>query len=133
MILWSRMGTPLKHDNQSYQSGTHYEYLDAVQADRKPRVLLFRCTAPPDDASRQVDFGETPQQRQAQLAVVKRFFDGFREDDGRLRGSAIPYRDSEQFRYCASRLLRNVLDECLDLRRSKCSRRGSCALFPAKD
>jgi hypothetical protein len=118
VILWSRMGTPLTYDGQSYLSGTHYEYLGAVSAERRPRVLLFRCTVPPQEAWSTVAFHETPEQQRAQLSMVERFFGGFSNDDGTLRGSFMPYRSVDEFGRLARQLLRDVLQERLEQLRS---------------
>lgn len=55
VIFWSRMGTPLpqewaKPDGGRYQSGTEWEYWDAMNAARehgRPAVLVYRRTEPP--------------------------------------------------------------------------------------
>ena len=54
VILWSRMGTPLpdtitKPDGSRYQSGTEWEYLDAMHSESptKPQVIVYRKTAVP--------------------------------------------------------------------------------------
>jgi hypothetical protein len=52
--LWSRMGTPLpaeycKTDGSAYRSGTEWEYLEAIEANRrtgKPEILVYRRTEP---------------------------------------------------------------------------------------
>ena len=54
-ILWSRLGTPLprhitRDDGSRYDSGTEYEFEDAVNAfqkNGKPQLLVYRKTAQP--------------------------------------------------------------------------------------
>lgn len=48
VILWSRMGTPLpddyhKPDGTPYDSGTEWEFLDALQGKPAPVVLVYRA------------------------------------------------------------------------------------------
>lgn len=42
-IFWSRMGTPFVMKGVEYQSGTHYELLDALSSAR-PTTMIFRRT-----------------------------------------------------------------------------------------
>ena len=104
VILWSRLGTPLeskfgvKADGGFYQSGTEWEYLDAVKgrAERKdrPEILLYRRTEKvlldPDAA----DFDA----RAAQRRKVTAFFDGFRNADGSLNGGVNDYAKPAEFK-----------------------------------
>jgi hypothetical protein len=41
VLFWSRMGTPFAMDGQAFQSGTHWELLDALNSPR-PETLIFR-------------------------------------------------------------------------------------------
>src|SRR5262249_945944 len=43
VLFWSRMGTPFTLDGQEYQSGTHWELLDALHAER-PQTIIYRRT-----------------------------------------------------------------------------------------
>ncbi len=47
-IFWSRLGTPFidKHDGQVYQSGTHWELLNAINS--PSRTLIYRRNQKPD-------------------------------------------------------------------------------------
>src|SRR5262249_18499667 len=86
VILWARMGTPLpkeyaKPDGTRFESGTEWEYLDAIkEAERsgKPLVLVYRRTEPVLLDRKAPDFAE----RVSQGERVDRFFDGFRAPDG---------------------------------------------------
>jgi len=63
-MFWNRMGTPFEYQGKRYPSGTYYEFkcaYDAVQADGKPNLLLYRKQ--PSEAA------DTSQQ-----ALVERFF-----------------------------------------------------------
>ena len=76
VIFWARMGTPLpppyqKKDGTPYQSGTEWEYENAVQAfrnDDSPYVLLYRRTGVTLDPDAH-DFED----RRAQYEKVRRF------------------------------------------------------------
>jgi hypothetical protein len=51
VILWARMGTPLpetipKPDGDRYQSGTEWEYLDAVNSTREPKPDVLITDGP---------------------------------------------------------------------------------------
>jgi hypothetical protein len=50
-ILWSRLGTPVMgHDGRRYDSGTEYEFLDALASRRArgaPDLLVYRKTGDP--------------------------------------------------------------------------------------
>ena len=84
VILWSRIGTPLppglaRTDGTPYQSGTVWEYEDALSAN-KP-VFVYRRTATPQSDLDASDFEARRQQYQA----VKDFFGRFVNPDGSLR------------------------------------------------
>lgn len=52
VIFWSRMGTPFTHtDGVEYQSGTHWELLDALDSPRCETMIFRRTEAPTIDAS----------------------------------------------------------------------------------
>lgn len=46
-LFWSRMGTPFELDGEKFLSGTHWELLDALNANR-PITLLYRRTEIPN-------------------------------------------------------------------------------------
>ena len=39
VVLWSRMGTPVNIDGRDYLSGTHYEFIEAVEAEVREALL----------------------------------------------------------------------------------------------
>lgn len=78
VIFWSRMGTPMVAEGVHYESGTHYEYEQAIVAKRetgRPRVLLYwrdeRIQTDLDDPN----FDE----KREQLQRVKAFFAHFKD------------------------------------------------------
>ncbi|MBS0242665.1 MAG: NACHT domain-containing protein, partial [Proteobacteria bacterium] len=76
VIAWLRMGTPLVHDAEAYLSVTHFEVESAIRAVHPPRMLVYRWTAPPDQAWEDFATGETVEQRQQQLGAVEQFVAG---------------------------------------------------------
>ena len=96
VILWSRLGTPLpahirKPDGSRYESGTVWEYEDAITT-KKP-VLLYRCTAkPPADLD-----DPNLDEKRAQYDNVKGFFNRFRAEDNSLIGGVNSYNNAESF------------------------------------
>jgi hypothetical protein len=116
VLLWSRLGTPLpetclKSNGERYWSGTEYEYLEAVGADQKPRVLLYRCLAPLEEAWRKSGVTETEAQREEQHARVERFFCSFKANDGSLTGSYQTYKTVAELAEIAKLQLREILQE----------------------
>jgi formylglycine-generating enzyme required for sulfatase activity len=110
------MGTPLPHpeyqkdDGTPYLSGTEWEYLDAVTAERahgKPITLIYRRTEePPVDRK--------DRKALAQYHAVLDFFDQFRDPNtGALIGGVNEYRDPEDLRQKLVNHLRVVIDGIL--------------------
>ncbi|MET0539254.1 MAG: hypothetical protein ABWZ64_15135 [Xanthobacteraceae bacterium] len=97
VILWSRLGTPLppgltRADGTPYQSGTVWEYEDALAAD-KP-VYIYRRTAKP-----RIDLDDPElDDKRAQYEAVKRFFGAFTNRDRSLQSGLNSYADSAAFR-----------------------------------
>lgn len=103
VILWSRIGTPLPHpeyqkpDGTQYQSGTEWEYYDALTAAQqtgKPLLVVYRRT---DDLlmnPRDKDFLE----KYEQWNRVEAFFRDFTNPDGSLRQGFNTYQKPEDFR-----------------------------------
>ena len=97
VILWSRLGTPLppgltRADGTPYQSGTVWEYEDALAAD-KP-VYIYRRTAKPRIDLDDLEFDD----KRAQYEAVKRFFGAFTNRDRSLQSGLNSYADSAAFR-----------------------------------
>jgi len=131
VILWARIGTPLppecvKADGTRYESGTEWEYCDAMAAAEKfgtPQLLVYRRTEEirlnPDDA----DFDARVEQRRR----VQRFFATFRNSDGSLRRSCHDYSTPTAF----EALLEHHLREILWSRLQTTNGRGAATRSPA--
>jgi hypothetical protein len=118
VILWSRMGTELdvaahglKDDGTPYQSGTEWEYLDALRGAAtngtgRPVVLVYRriekVTVDLDDPDRA--------EKGRQYDRVKHFFERFRSDAGAQRRGFNSHANPEEF----ARFLENDLRYCLN-------------------
>ena len=91
VILWSRLGSPLrtdvfrKPDGEPYGSGTEWEYEDARAASRD--VLIYRRTAPVSVDIKASDLEE----RREQMRRVEEFFARFRNADGSFNAAASSY------------------------------------------
>jgi hypothetical protein len=102
VIFWSRMGTPLppsyvKSDGSRYESGTEWEYEEAVAAFREkgsPYVLLYRRTQEVLLNPALPDFHE----RYDQFKKVERFFEKLRGPDGSATGGYTGYETPGDFR-----------------------------------
>ena len=103
-ILWRRMGTPFLHPvtNESYLSGTEYEFLTAYQAylaNRQPYILLYRKNAQVPVALL------SPSEDQVQL--IEAFFSKFEGDRNELQGLYVPFSTTEEFE---ARALHDILN-----------------------
>ncbi len=104
VILWSRLGTPLpdqyrKKTGERYESGTEWEYLDAVESrmsrsDGLPSIIIYRRTLPPQIATNNSNW----QAIREQWDKVERFFAQFSQSDGSLTGSINEYKAVDDFR-----------------------------------
>ena len=94
------MGTPLpdtitKPDGSRYQSGTEWEYLDAMHSESptKPQVIVYRKTAEPSIGLMDPDF----EVKREQYMKVQAFFKQFKNEDGSLKGGVNLYETVEEF------------------------------------
>lgn len=118
VIFWSRMGTPLptsyqKEDGSRYESGTEWEYEEAVRAFRaqgSPYVLLYRRTQPVLLNPDQSDFDE----RRVQYDKVKRFFGALKSADGSANGGFTTYDVPGDFRDRLEHHLKSLIARILD-------------------
>jgi hypothetical protein len=118
VILWSRMGTPLpdeyrKADGSPYLSGTEWEYEDAMGATTRPErpaVWVYRRTQVPVIALEDPEFDE----KRAQWAKVKSFFERFTHPDGSLGGGINTYETPDVFRGTFERHLRDHLTSLIE-------------------
>ncbi|MCK6580626.1 MAG: SUMF1/EgtB/PvdO family nonheme iron enzyme [Anaerolineae bacterium] len=96
VLFWSRMGTPFADtDGQEYQSGTHWELLNALKA-KRPETVIYRRTDDPPFKLSDPDFDAL----HAQYKAVNAFFksDLFYDADGRIKRGVNPYRTPDDFR-----------------------------------
>jgi len=96
VIFWSRMGTPFIHiDGREYQSGTHWELLNAIEAKRPETVIYHRTDDPPFKVS-DADFDK----KHAQYKAVQDFFksDLFYALDGKIKRGINMYKTPDDFR-----------------------------------
>jgi CheY-like chemotaxis protein len=118
-ILWSRIGSPLpktilRSDGSQYDSGTAYEFEDAMQSFREkgsPQMLMYRKTGAPvvtlDDRDEVMD-------RLDQMARLDRYINTwFRGDDGSYIGAFHQFADPEQLESMVSLHLRKLIDRWL--------------------
>jgi tetratricopeptide (TPR) repeat protein len=119
-ILWSRLGTRLprdftRKDGSRYESGTEFEFEDAVEgfrANGKPQLLVYRKTA---KASVQLDDERALMERIEQ----KRKLDGFiatwfhHDEDGSLKAAFHPFETPSDFEQALERHLRKMVMKAL--------------------
>ena len=119
-ILWSRLGTRLpkdftREDGSRYDSGTEFEFEDAVEGFRekgKPYLLVYRKTA---KASVQLDDESALMDRIEQ----KRKLDGFiakwfhHTEDGSLKAAFHPFESPSEFEQVLERHLRKMVERAL--------------------
>lgn len=118
VIFWSRMGTPLpsrycKEDGSRYESGTEWEYEEAVLAFRKhgsPYVLLYRRKQPVTPDMDLPDYEE----RREQYQKVKRFFAGMWNADGSAAGGYAEYGSPGDFRKRLEEDLKSLIARILE-------------------
>ncbi len=120
VILWSRIGGPLpadfafKADGTPYQSGTEWEYLNAVQgfrAKQKPgNIWVFQRTEIPQHAINDPDIVNILEQ----WDKLKTFLAGFTNPDSSLNGGLNRYETPDDFSQQFERFLRDRLDKLLE-------------------
>jgi hypothetical protein len=111
VVLWSRIGTPFTHDGKQYQSGTEYEYLEALASKiaGRPEILVYRRTSPIEDAWRKRLIEETDDQRVAQRDKVTSFFARFSDQAGLPTGGFKSYKSPLEFKEKTKLELRELL------------------------
>jgi len=125
VILWSRIGTYLppglmRADGSRYESGTVWEYEDALSAN-KP-VFVYRRSEKP-----QIDLDDPElEKKRAQYVAVKTFFDRFTNADGSLRAGFNPYTQLQDF----ERVLRQHLEAFVNERLGGASAKQTPAVSP---
>jgi hypothetical protein len=119
VVLWSRLGTPLpakqrKPNYDLYQSGTVWEYLDALErpADLDPQILVYRRTDKPIVALDDPNLDE----KREQLRLVDQFFDGFGNPDGSCARGYNEYEIPDEFRTKLTHHLKDAIRDLLEKR-----------------
>jgi hypothetical protein len=118
-ILWSRIGSPVpktivRPDGTQYESGTAYEFEDAMRSFRdtgSPQMLMYRKTGAP-----MVDLTDRDavMDRLDQLESLDRYIDRwFRAADGSFLGAFHEFSEPEQFESMLSLHLRKLIDRWL--------------------
>jgi tetratricopeptide (TPR) repeat protein len=120
VVLWSRMGTPLdrervKSDGSRFQSGTEWEYEDAIAGARrtgtKPKILVYRRSEIPQIPATLPDVELA--ERREQWSRVERFFKQFVNSDGSLTGGVHRYARSDEFRQLLEQHLKTIISQAL--------------------
>jgi formylglycine-generating enzyme required for sulfatase activity/energy-coupling factor transporter ATP-binding protein EcfA2 len=96
VLFWSRMGTPFIHtDGMEYQSGTHWELLNAIEA-KRPETVIYRRTDEPPFKVSDADFDK----KHAQYKAVQDFFksDLFYAADDKIKRGINMYKTPDDFR-----------------------------------
>ncbi len=119
-ILWSRLGTRLsaqftRADGSRYESGTEYEFEEAVAAFRrngKPDLLVYRRTAPP---SVRLDDEKDLMERLGQKKKLDEFIDKWFHDrtEGTVLAAFHPYESPSDFEILLENHLRRLIDRQL--------------------
>jgi Domain of unknown function (DUF4062) len=113
VLLWSRIGTKLpvdqrKPDGSRYQSGTEWEYENAVQA--KKTVWVYYRREPPSIDPKDPSLVEKLNQQQA----VKRFIGRFTNPDGSLAGGYNVYDSPDSLPALFEKHLKSFVRKRLD-------------------
>jgi formylglycine-generating enzyme required for sulfatase activity len=96
VLFWSRMGTPFVHtDGVEYQSGTHWELMNALGS-KRPETLIYQRTQEPPFKMSDKDFDTKHEQYKA----VQTFFtsDLFYDDSGKIKRGVNRYETPNDFR-----------------------------------
>jgi tetratricopeptide (TPR) repeat protein len=119
-ILWSRLGTRLpkdftRKDGSRYQSGTEFEFEDAVEgfrANGKPQLLVYRKMA---KASVQLDDEAALMDRIDQKRKLDTFINTWfhHNEDGSLKAAFHPFQTPSEFEQALERHLRKMVIRAL--------------------
>ncbi|MBK8024700.1 MAG: DUF4231 domain-containing protein [Chloroflexi bacterium] len=116
VIFWSRMGTRLKYKEEDFESGTHFEFMDAIRASELnngiPEVLLYRRMQKPQLT---VDDPDEAIERVNEFRRVQDFFQGklFRDQYKRILRGFNPYDTLDQFETYLENDLKKVIQMLL--------------------
>jgi len=125
-ILWSRLGTPLPEDQfqkesgEQYQSGTEWEFENAVEAYREtgtPDLLTYRKTKDPETTlSDEEALQRRIEQKQALESFVDRWFKG---KEGTLKAAFHTFEMPDEFERRLEEHLRQLIEEKLPERQTE--------------
>lgn len=119
-VLWSRLGSPLpktilRADGTQYESGTAYEFEDAMrgfEASGRPAILLYRKTTTP---VAELENREQVLERFDQIDRLGSYIDRwFRGADGSYVGAFHQFEGAEQLEAMAATHLRKLVDRWLE-------------------
>lgn len=119
-ILWSRIGSPLpktmlRPDGSQYDSGTAYEFEDAMQSFRSagsPQMLMYRKRGAPTVS---LDDRDEVIERLEQMDRLDRYINSwFRGEDGSYIGAFHEFDESDQLEAMALVHLRKLVDRWLE-------------------
>jgi tetratricopeptide (TPR) repeat protein len=115
-ILWSRLGTRLpkdftRKDGSRYESGTEFEFEDAVEgfrANGKPQLLVYRKMA---KASVQLDDEAALMDRIDQKRKLDQFIANWfhHTEDGSLKAAFHPFQSPSEFEQVLEKHLRKII------------------------
>jgi WD40 repeat protein len=125
-ILWSRLGTPLpeekfqKESGEQYQSGTEWEFENAVEAYQEtgtPDLLTYRKTKDPETT---LSDEEALQQRIEQKKALESFIDRwFMGEEGTLKAAFHTFETPDEFEHRLEEHLRQLIEERLPERQTE--------------
>ncbi|AEG00457.1 AAA family ATPase [Methylomonas methanica] len=117
-VLWSRLGTPLsaeqcsRPDGSRYNSGTEYEFEDAIKAFRQhgsPSILVYRKTADPvTPLKTKEEVLARLAQKDALDAFIERWFI---DSEGSFTAAFHPYATTAQFEDYLEQHLRKLIQQ----------------------
>lgn len=117
-VLWSRLGTPLsaeqcsRPDGSRYNSGTEYEFEDALKAFRQhgsPSILVYRKTADPvTPLKTKEEVLARLAQKDALDAFIERWFI---DSEGSFTAAFHPYATTAQFEDYLEQHLRKLIQQ----------------------
>lgn len=114
VIVWSRLGTPIppeirRPDGSQYESGTVWEFEDALRANRE--VWVYRRTEVPSIELNDPKFD----QKRADYAAVETFFRQFTNPDRSLKSGCNTYARGGDFAKLFERHLESFIRSRLEL------------------
>jgi HEAT repeat protein len=115
IVLWSRLGTLLdltkfrKANGEGYESGTEWEFDDAVSAQRRPDILIYKRREPPLTVLGAPDYEIKLQQ----YVQVNKFLGRLQNTDGSYRGGQKSYDTPTNFQEALENDLKYLLRERL--------------------